>query len=150
MMNRILHSCSSIIEFLKLVGGKPIRCSAKPCILYFSPNSLEKIIIYEHEYKILYVHNVFLFVCNTSWYYMSRYRSMIVTLAGSLPQFFTSALIVSCYFIIIIFGALSQWLKLECLFSATISGQNKDSSTGIILKHYMPKLIFDPNSPEYL
>ena len=35
--------------------GKPIRCSAKPRILSFSPTRLINSIIREHSYKILYI-----------------------------------------------------------------------------------------------
>ena len=35
--------------------GKPIRCTAKPLILSFSPTRLINSIIYEHSCKILYV-----------------------------------------------------------------------------------------------
>ena len=55
MINRILHSCSCIIEFIKLVGEKPIRCSAEPRILSFPSTRLINSIVHEHSYKILYL-----------------------------------------------------------------------------------------------
>ena len=57
MINKILHTCSCIIEFIKLDGGKAIICSAKPRILSFPPTSLINLIIHEHSCKINYIHN---------------------------------------------------------------------------------------------
>ena len=39
---RILHECSCIIEFIKRVGGKKIRCGALPSILSLFPNKFNK------------------------------------------------------------------------------------------------------------
>ena len=50
MINRILHSCSCIIEFIKLVG-KPIRCLAQPPILSFSTTRLINSIIHEQSVR---------------------------------------------------------------------------------------------------
>ena len=42
LINRIYHSCSCIIEFIKLVAKKEIKCSASLAFFLFFPNSFNK------------------------------------------------------------------------------------------------------------
>ena len=53
MINRILHSCSCIIEFINLVGE---NCKMLVKALSFTPTRLMNSIIREHSCKILYFH----------------------------------------------------------------------------------------------
>ena len=54
MINRILHSCSCIIEFIKLVAKRG-KMLGKPRILSLFPTRLINSIKHEHSCKILYV-----------------------------------------------------------------------------------------------
>ena len=56
MINRILHSCSCIVEFIKCVV-KEIKCSSSIAFYLFSPACLINSTINEHSCKILYVSN---------------------------------------------------------------------------------------------
>ena len=60
MINIIQHSCSCIIEFIKLVA-KEIKCSASLAFYLFTPTRLINSIKNEHSYKILYV------ICSLIW-----------------------------------------------------------------------------------
>ena len=54
LINRILHSCSSINEFNKLVAKKEINCSASLLAFYlFNSTRLINSIKHEHSCKIL-------------------------------------------------------------------------------------------------
>ena len=55
MINRIYYSCSCIIEFIKLVAKKAIKCSVSLTFYSFSSTCLCNSIKHEHSYKILYV-----------------------------------------------------------------------------------------------
>ena len=59
MINKILHSCSCIIEFIKLNAKKEIKCSASLTFYLFSPTRLINSIKHEHSCKILYLLSYF-------------------------------------------------------------------------------------------
>ena len=54
MINRIQQSCSCIIEFIKIVAKKEIKCSASLVFYLFFPTRLINSIKDEHSCKILY------------------------------------------------------------------------------------------------
>ena len=56
MENRIYHSCSCIIEFMKLVAKKEIKCEASLAFYLLSSTRLVNSIKHEHSCKILYIH----------------------------------------------------------------------------------------------
>ena len=51
----IYHSCSCIIEFIKIVAKKAIKCSASLTFYRFSPTRLINSIKHKHSCKILYL-----------------------------------------------------------------------------------------------
>ena len=55
MIDRILHSCFCIIEFIKLGGEKEIKCSASLAFYLFSSTRLKNSLKREHSCKILYI-----------------------------------------------------------------------------------------------
>ena len=55
MINRISHSCSCIIEFIKLVAKKEIKSSASLAFCLFSSTRLTNSIKHEHSCKLLYI-----------------------------------------------------------------------------------------------
>ena len=60
MINRIYHSCSCIIEFIKLIAKKEMKCSASLAIYLFSSTPLINSINHEHSCKILYIYSTLL------------------------------------------------------------------------------------------
>ena len=61
MINRIEHSCSCIIEFIKLIQ-KELKCSASLAFYLFSASRLMNSIQKEHSCKILYLMVVYFLV----------------------------------------------------------------------------------------
>ena len=67
MINRILHSCPCIIEFIKLVA-REIKCSVSLAFYLFSSTRLLNLIKHEHSCEIIYLkgtkHETFAILCS--------------------------------------------------------------------------------------
>ena len=74
MININLHSCSCIIDFIKLVANREVKCSANLPFYLYSSTCLINSIRHKHSYKILFasmLHSDFI------WPFLSPYMGVI-------------------------------------------------------------------------